>query len=150
MKNILIILFASLNLVMCSQNSSAKKSMKLEEAKMKTTGDKEIDNLITTLKISMENYLKNATPAYSGKDIDQCITLLSNYAADMHKSHSKEEGMLLVKSTVLNLNALNEEFRGSLIETNEREQIAQIINLVSSKMGYSSADNDITEEWREF
>lgn len=36
-----------------------------------------------------------------------------------------------------------------LIETNEREQIAEIIILAPSIMGYNSSPKDITEKWRE-
>jgi hypothetical protein len=58
--------------------------------------------------------------------------------------------MLIVKSTVLKLNALNEKCDLSLIETNEREQITEIIILASHKMKYNSLNEDITEEWREW
>jgi hypothetical protein len=57
--------------------------------------------------------------------------------------------MLIVKSTVLKLNALNEKCDLSLIETNEREQITEII-IASHKMKYNSLNEDITEEWREW
>lgn len=118
--------------------------------KITSTGDKEIDNLIVKLKKSMENYMKEANPSYSQKDVNECISLLSNYVINIFKTHSKDEALLIVKSTVLKLNALNERCDHSLIETNEREQIAEIIILASHKMKYNSLNEDITEKWREW
>lgn len=117
---------------------------------LKTTGDEDINNLIENLKKSMEEYMKIADPPYSKKDIEQCLSLLSDYAINIFKTHSKEEAMLVVESTVLKLNELNESCDFSLIETSEREQIAEIIILASNKMGYNSIDEDITEEWRDW
>ncbi|RNA61784.1 hypothetical protein D1631_07485 [Chryseobacterium nematophagum] len=150
MKNILLTIFVVSNLVACGQKNSIHKSTKIETIKMKSTGDKEIDNLISKVKISMENYMKEAQPPYSQKDIDECTSLLTDYTTNIFKTHSKEETMSIVKTTVLNLNTLNDRCNLSLIETDEREKIVEIMNLVSHKMEYSSADEDITEEWREF
>ncbi len=127
-----------------------KEKNNLNSVKIKTTGDKEIDNLMINLKKSMEDYMKEANPSYSQKDIDDCIILLSDCTISIFKTHSKEEAMSIVKSTVLKLNALNDRCDGSLIETNEREQIAEIIILAGHKMKYNSIDEDITEEWREW
>lgn len=118
--------------------------------KMKSTGDNNIDNLITNLKTSMEDYMKDANPSYSQNDIDECVNLLSDHAINIFNTHSKEQALSIVKSTVLKLNALNEKCDSNLIETNEREQITEIIILVSNKMGYNSVDEDITEEWRKW
>lgn len=117
---------------------------------MKSTGDKNIDNLIANLKKSMEDYMKVAKPSYSQNDIDDCETLLSDYSLSMFKTHSKEEGMEIVKATILKLNALNEKCDSTLIETDEREKIAEIIILAGHKMGYNEVDEDITEKWREW
>ena len=117
---------------------------------VKLTGDQEIDVLISKLKKSMEDYMREANPSYSQKEVDECISILSEYTISIYKSQSKKEGMELVKSTVLKLNALNEKCNLYLIETNEREQIAEIIILASHKMKYNSMDEDITEEWREW
>ncbi len=126
------------------------KTNEINTVDMKTTGDKDIDNLIANLKKSMEEYMEIADPPYSKKDIEQCLSLLSDYAINVFKTHSREEAMLVVESTVLKLNELNENCDFSLIETSEREQIAEIIILASNKMGYNSVDEDITEEWRDW
>ncbi|MBT2621908.1 hypothetical protein [Chryseobacterium sp. ISL-6] len=114
-----------------------------------TTGDQDIDSLLHDLKDNMENYMKDANP-YSQDDIEECIDLLSNHVKSVFKTNSKDEALKIVKSTILKLNALNDKCDGTLIETNEREQIAEIIILVGNKMGYNDVDEDVTEEWREW
>jgi hypothetical protein len=59
--------------------------------------------------------------------------------------------MAAVKKSVLSLNALNEECDGGLIETDQREELAKLIILAARHAGLeSSADDDITYEWREW
>ncbi len=150
MKNILTAMLAILSLVMCGQNNTKKATARSNEVNMETTGNIEIDKLILQLRNSMNLYMEEISPGYSEKDIDECVLILSDYSKMMIKTHSKEEAMLLVRRTVLQLNTLNQKCGNSLIETDEREQIARIIILVSHKMGYNSIDDDITEEWREW
>jgi hypothetical protein len=70
--------------------------------------------------------------------------------AQMVNSKSKEDGMQIVKITVLKLNELNKNSGWELIETEEREAIAAIIIAVGHNKGYNSMAEDITEEWREW
>lgn len=115
-----------------------------------STGNQYFDDLIVHLKNSMENYLKEHKPSYTQMDIDECINYLTMYVITVLRTKTKDEGMYAIKTTVLVLNEVNKRSNNTLIETSEREQIVKIINLASSRMGYSSADVDITEEWREF
>lgn len=149
MKNISIVVFAILSLVMCGQKNPINIS-KINTEIVRSTGDQEIDVLIIKLKKSMQDYMKEANPSYSQKEVDECISILSEYTISIYKSQSKKEGMEVVKSTVLKLNALNEKCNLSLIETNEREQIVEIIILASHRMKYNFRVEDITEEWREW
>ncbi|SHF34016.1 hypothetical protein [Chryseobacterium takakiae] len=150
MRNILTAVLVILSLVMCGQKNFKKAPARSKEVNMETTENIEIDKLISQLRNSMNLYMEEASPGYSEKDIDECILILSEYSKKMIKTHSKEEAMLLVRRTVLQLNTLNQKCGNSLIETDERERIAGIIILVSHKMGYNSMDDDITEEWREW
>lgn len=127
-----------------------RKDTKETATSLKTTGDKDIDNLVSDLKNSMEEYMNMWEPTYSQADIDECISILIEHTIQVLASKSKEEVMEVVKSTILKLNVLNEKCGSTLIETNEREQIAEIIILAGHKMGYNSVDEDITEEWREW
>ena len=117
---------------------------------VKSTGSQKVDSLIAVLKTSMEDYMNDKDPSYSQNDIDQCIALLTDYTIKILSTGSKKEAMEIVKSTVLKLNELNKKCDFFLIETNEREQIVEIIILASSEMGYNTVDEDITEEWREW
>ncbi|UZT99843.1 hypothetical protein ODZ84_09890 [Chryseobacterium fluminis] len=58
--------------------------------------------------------------------------------------------MDIVESTVLSLNELNESCDETLIETIERDKIAEIIILTGHLMNYNSLDGDIVGEWREW
>jgi len=114
------------------------------------TGNNHIDSLLHDLKKNMEDYMNEAHPSYDQSDIEECLSILTDYTIRVLATKSKDEGMEIVKSTVLKLNDLNEKCDFSLIETNEREQIAEIIILAGNEMGYNSVDEDITEQWREW
>lgn len=150
MKNVLTALIAILSLLMYGQNRAKSASAHGTEVNKQTTGNIEIDKLIGQLKNSMRLYMKEASPGYSEKDIDECISILSDYSKKMFKTHSKGEAVILVKETVLKLNALNHKCGDSLIETDEREQICYIMIFAGHKMNYNSMDDDITEEGREW
>ncbi|OPC36202.1 hypothetical protein BAX99_19285 [Elizabethkingia miricola] len=117
---------------------------------MESTGNQEFKTLIHSLKTSMQNYMEDANPTYSQNDIDECCNILTDYIENILKTNSKEEGMDIVEYSVKKLNDLNEKCQYELIETNEREQIAEIIIIGGNKMGYNSRNEDITEEWREW
>jgi len=105
---------------------------------------------IETLKKSMTEYINSAHPSYTEKDVEQCENILTEYIQSINKTSNKEEGLQVVKMTVIKLNELNEKCDFQLIETGEREQIAEIIISTGSLKGYNSLNEDITEEWREW
>lgn len=108
------------------------------------------ENKISLLKQSMLEYIEIAQPSYTKTDVEECVNILNKYRSDLANSTSKDEGMKIVQNTVEGLNKLNEKCDFELIETSEREQIAEIIISESVKKGYSKADEDITEDWREW
>ena len=55
-----------------------------------------------------------------------------------------------VKNLVLALNRLNEKTDYSLIETDARECIWEIIQSSAVECGLREASEDVTEEWREW
>jgi hypothetical protein len=105
---------------------------------------------IHDLKTTMMDYMKLSNPSYTGEDVDACANILTQYVKELGQTHSKEEGLLVVKSAVFKLNKLNEKCGSELIETGEREVIAEIIIAASHEKGYNAADEDITEAWREW
>ena len=127
-----------------------KTEEKFSDVNLKSTGNKHLDSLIIELKKNIEDYMHENDPSYTQDDVNLCIVTLFDYVIKVFATGSKDEGMKIVKSTILKLNELNEKCDYSLIETNEREQIAEIIILAGSEMGYNSIDDDITEEWREW
>jgi hypothetical protein len=55
-----------------------------------------------------------------------------------------------VKKVVLSLNRLNEKTEYSLIETDARESIWEIIQNSAVARGLKDVPDDVTEEWREW
>lgn len=112
--------------------------------------EKNLNKMLSELKESMISFMKCAEPSCTMDDINSCEKILKVYLVDINTSKNKEQGMEIVKATVINLNTLNGKTEETLIETSEREQIAEIIILASSRKGYNTMDEDITEEWREW
>lgn len=124
---------------------------KTEKMENKNSLDKpNKENKISLLKQSMFEYMEIAQPSYTKTDVEECVNILNKYRSDLANSTSKDEGMKIVQNTIESLNRLNEKCNFELIETSEREQIAEIIISESVKKGYSKADEDITEDWREW
>jgi len=128
-----------------NDNSSENKI----ETKKYTAMPKE-ENKISILEKSMLEYMEITNPSYTKTDVEECVKILNSYISAISNSKSKDEGMEIVKTTVEKLNKLNEKCDFELIETSEREQIAEIIIIESNKKGYNKPEEDITEEWREW
>jgi hypothetical protein len=58
--------------------------------------------------------------------------------------------MKAVKTAVVKLNRLNEQCYGCLIETDQREQLCELIISAAKRAGLVSTVYDITEEWRDW
>jgi hypothetical protein len=78
------------------------------------------------------------------------MKLIDTFLTELTQTETKENGMKVVEKVVLKLNELNEKCEYELIETDQREQLAEIINLAGNLKGYSKKEEDITEEWREW
>lgn len=90
--------------------------------------------------------------AYTTEDIEICKSLIDTYldALDAMEEPTDEAIMEQVKTLVLALNELNERSDYSLIETDAREAIAEIIQTSAVACGLKEYGDDITEEWREW
>ena len=89
---------------------------------------------------------------YSEKDVQKCERLLLEYLDKLGSLTNPTEKLIMehVKKVVLALNKLNEKTDYSLIETDAREEIWQIIQDSAVECGVSPTIEDVTEEWREW
>lgn len=149
MKAILYIML--LIFVSCGGNNNSNFEKNRNEQTQKITNKvKTINELKIDLRKSMIDYIKTGNANYNEKDVKKCISIIDKFLIDIKNSKSKEDGLLIVKNTVLQLNNINKKTNFSLIETMERENIAEIINLAGYEKGYNAKDEDITEQWREW
>lgn len=90
-------------------------------------------------------------PGYTEADIAKCEYVLGSFLAKVHSAGvgNSASVMAAVREAVLSLNALNESCDNSLIETDQREQICELIIQAAAAAGVGSGE-DITEEWREW
>jgi hypothetical protein len=89
---------------------------------------------------------------YERQHVDRCGALLDafiNSTRSIDPSSGPEQILATTKETVLALNALNAECEGSLIETDQREMICDLLLAALAGCGYDG-DDDVTEEWREW
>jgi len=143
---IIAILFLTIFVSSCAQKSQKNDFNKSEIP----TEYQDLLTKVDTLRTDMIDYMKEANPDYTEKDVNQCVMILHAYIQEIIKCDSKRDGLNVVKSKIQELNLLNDKCNGQLIETDEREQIADIFILAGSRKGYNGVDEDITEEWREW
>ena len=143
MKTILYIML--LIFVSCGGNNNSNFEKNRNEQTQKITNKvKTINELKIDLRKSMIDYIKTGNANYNEKDVKKCISIIDKFLIDIKNSKSKEDGLLIVKNTVLQLNNINKKTNFSLIETMERENIAEIINLAGYEKGYNAKDEDVT------
>ena len=90
---------------------------------------------------------------YSQADIDWCTKIVDELLAILEGvPEADKNGAILrtVKAAVVKLNKLNDRCDGSLIETDQREQLCELIIAAAQRAGLVSDVYDITEEWREW
>jgi len=88
--------------------------------------------------------------SYKKENVEDCMEILLNHIDEINKTASKEEGMGLIEKTVISLNKINEECDYEIIETDQREDICEIICMTAYAKGYINQNEDPTEEWREW
>lgn len=86
---------------------------------------------------------------YTSSDVEICGSLLSKFISSVPEGISQDKAMVEVKTLVLALNELNEQCDFSLIETDQREGICELIFQTLASAGVEF-DEDVTEEWREW
>ena len=103
---------------------------------------------------SMKDFMEFAEDdcGFTLKDVEECEAILTRYldALTSIDEVTDERIMTEVKTVVLELNDLNERTDYSIIETEEREAIWEIIQESAVECGLSDPEDDITEEWRDW
>jgi hypothetical protein len=84
---------------------------------------------------------------YTQNDIDECMAIVDAYLKAL-RGIAVARILPLVRDTVQKLNVLNARCE-SLIETGQREDLCEIIQVAARNAGLDIED-DITEEWREW
>jgi len=89
---------------------------------------------------------------YTKKDIQKCEKILLQYLESLAALSvpTDKDIMKCVKKAVLALNKLNEKTDYALLETEERENIWELIQTSAVACGLQNPADDITEEWREW
>ena len=111
------------------------------------------DQLQKTVITPMMEYLQGCkTCGYSEQDVAKCQELILAYLDALEGIHApaNREIMEQVRVLVLALNELNEKTDFCLLETDEREAICEIIQSSAVACGLTDAEDDVTEEWREW
>jgi hypothetical protein len=87
-------------------------------------------------------------PIYSSSDVTSCIKLLLNFLTTIDgQEQSIESAKTHVHELVLSLNALNEKCHSALIDSGQRDDIVNFINIVLLSVNIT-IDGDMTAQWR--
>lgn len=130
--------------------------MRQEILKLK---QKIIDGMVSYMKYggaddeSDQEYDPEFDSGYTQKHVNRCSVIIDEFLALLEKPPDAQKNkyiMTAAKKAVLKLNKLNEECDGSLIETDQREDICKLINSAARQAGLKPSTDDITEEWREW
>ena len=109
----------------------------------------EIERLRTRLREEMLRYLREADPDYTEAEVNVCFQILDRYQTEMRQAPDRATGMRSVQRAVEALNDLAERAE-DLIETEQREDLCEIIILASAERRFNDPQVDITEPWRDW
>ena len=89
---------------------------------------------------------------FTKEDVAKCEKILSHYLESLAAlpCPTDEAIMDCVQRAVLALNQLNEDTDYGMIETEERENIWELIQTSAVECGLQNPADDITEEWRDW
>lgn len=92
---------------------------------------------------------------YQQEHVQRCKAIIDSYFAELGgvtgTGEARNEAILgVVERVVRALNELNVDTDYCLIETDQREQLCEIIIAAASDAGLESEEYDITEPWRDW
>lgn len=108
-------------------------------------------NVLAGMREFMEESLEEGDePGYDDSHVATCDAIVEKFLRDVDAAADHVAGRAAVKEAVLALNALNAACEGALIETDQREQLGEILIRAGALRGFNGDSEDITEEWREW
>jgi hypothetical protein len=120
---------------------------------MNSSDSQKLEEIKARLLEGMTDYIADGEDSgYDTNDIKKCDDILRDFMKRLGGlDDSAPETTILhcVKKAVLDLNALNDSVDGSLIETDQREDLCEYLLLAAQSAGLDR-EHDITEEWREW
>ena len=117
-----------------------------------------IDGMISYMKLGGASdekdpdYDPEFDAGYTQKHVDACSKIIDDYFVALSaitEPKGEKEITAAVKSAVVKLNKLNDKSDGNLLETDQREELCELILSAAKQAGLES-NEDITEEWREW
>jgi hypothetical protein len=109
-----------------------------------------LDGMFSYMKAS-ENPGFGYACGYTLKHVDRCAAITRDFLEKLPTLPKGDAEKILaeVKRVVMKLNKLNASCDGALIETDQREELCQLILTAANNAGLKS-DKDITAPWREW
>jgi hypothetical protein len=127
--------------------------MSEQEYRMKSSDTDKLEAIKARLLEGMTDYIADGEDGlYSKDDIQKCDDILRDFMkrlGGLEDSAPETTILHCVKKAVLDLNTLNDSVGGSLIETDQREDLCEYLLLAAQSAGLKRED-DVTEEWREW
>lgn len=99
---------------------------------------------------NMLDYMNEPSASYNAQDVRSCEIILDDHLKAIVETSDEPSYLEAVKDTVLQLNELNKKADHGLIETMEREMLADYIIKSGQQLGFNQGNADITEPWREW
>ena len=108
------------------------------------------ENILDLMLEFMEDCGEDAD--FTREDVEKCGEILTHYLESLAALAAPDNQQIMgcVEQVVLALNELSEETDYSMIETDERESICELIQTSAVECGLQDPADDVTEQWREW
>ena len=109
------------------------------------------NNVIGNMLSYMEFFDDEECP-FTKEDVAKCDSILSEYLDSLMELTAPTDDAIMdcVQKAVLALNKLNEDTDYAMIETEERENIWELIQTAAVDCGLQNPAEDVTGEWRDW
>ncbi len=110
-----------------------------------------LESMVEFMEVDEEEPDPDFDCGYTQADVDRCAEIIDKYLHTIGNTDARDQAAILlaIQHTVERLNALNEACDGRLIETDQREDLCELILTAAKRRGLVT-DEDVTEPWREW